>query len=204
MTDPENDLLAYPRPSVAVDTAVLTLDEGVLAAALVGPDPRLPGTFVHPGETLARAALRALSAKAGIEGLDPQQLHVFDAPDRDDRGWVMAVAHLDVVPAERLRAARVRLHPVADLPPLPFDHAEIVAYAVTALRREYQAAPDPRGLVPEPFTLRALRAAHEGVAGRRLQPDTFRRAMLPHLEPTGEVERAGRGRPAELFRRGRG
>ena len=38
-------------------------------------------------------------------GLNPRQLHVFDAPDRDDRGWVLSVAHCDVVPVDRLPLA---------------------------------------------------------------------------------------------------
>ncbi len=41
---------------------------------------------------------------------------------------------------------------------------------------------------------------HEAILGQELQRDTFRRAMEPHLEATGERVAAGRGRPAELFR----
>ena len=59
----------YPRPSVAVDTAVLTYTpEGGMAVVLVDPERwRLPGTFLHPGETLADAVQRSLVDKAGIE-----------------------------------------------------------------------------------------------------------------------------------------
>ena len=45
---------------------------------------------------------RCLREKAGVEGTRPRQLHVFDKPDRDDRGWVLSVAHMDVVRPERL------------------------------------------------------------------------------------------------------
>ncbi|WIB61446.1 NUDIX domain-containing protein [Curtobacterium sp. MCLR17_007] len=63
----------------------------------------LPGTFVHEGERLADAALRWPREKAGVTGLAPRQLHVFDDPVRDDRGWVLSVARLDVVPAAALQ-----------------------------------------------------------------------------------------------------
>ena len=103
-------LTDYPRPSVAVDTAVLTVSPDnqlcVLLVRRAGTHKhgtwQLPGTFLHPGETLARAALRALSDKAGVTGLAPVQLAVFDDPDRDDRGWVLSAAHLDVVPWDRV------------------------------------------------------------------------------------------------------
>ena len=53
------------------------------------------------GETLADAVKRSLRDKAGVRGLQPRQLHVFDDPDRDDRGWVLSVAHVDVVQPEQ-------------------------------------------------------------------------------------------------------
>ncbi|WP_435526265.1 NrtR DNA-binding winged helix domain-containing protein [Microbacterium elymi] len=69
------------------------------------------------------------------------------------------------------------------------------------MRSRYRAAPDPAGLLTEPFTIRELRHVHEAVAGHRLLPDTFRRSMLPGLAQTGETFSEGRGRPAELYRR---
>lgn len=196
----------YPRPSVAVDTAVLTVAGRALAVLLVRPrideDWRLPGTFLHERETLHDAVLRSLRDKAGVEGLRPRQLHVFDRPDRDDRGWVLSVAHMDVVPAERLSASDTRdLVPVDRLPPLTYDHGDIVASAVEAVRADYRAGPDPAGLLESAFTMRRLRHLHEGVLGESILPDTFRRTMLPGLRATGAVRAEGRGRPAELFER---
>lgn len=197
---------SYPRPSVAVDAAVLTVTAGGwLAVLLLAPDgripTRLPGTFLHEGESLADAVLRALREKTGVRGLAPRQLHVFDAVDRDDRGRVLSVAHVDVVRAALLPDDAL-LVPVADLPPLAFDHAQIVEFAVADVRGQYRERPDPSGLLEDAFTLSQLRAVHEAVLGESLLPDTFRRSMLPHLIATGELERAGRGRPAELYRRG--
>ena len=201
----------YPRPSVATDTAVLTISGGRLCVLLTltndaarggTPEWRLPGTFLHPGETLADAVRRSLQDKAGIVGLEPRQLHVFDEPGRDDRGWVLSVAHYDVVREERMPASdRTRIVDVDALPVLEYDHAKIIAFAVVALRAEYRRAPDPAGFLPEPFTIRRLRQVHEAVAGERLLPDTFRRTMLAGLEPTGDLFSEGRGRPAELYRR---
>lgn len=203
----------YPRPSVAVDTAVLTVSDSARLSVLLtrtndavtsGDDEwRLPGTFLHPGETLSDAVLRSLREKAGMEGLRPRQLHVFDAPGRDDRGWVLSVAHLDVVRADRIPLIeRTRLVPVDELPKLRYDHDQIVAWAVAALREEYRATPDPWALLSaEPFTMRDVRLLHEAIAGERFNPDTFRRSMLPGLVPTGAVRTGARGKPAELYSR---
>ena len=155
----ERRLSDYPRPSVAVDTAVLTV-------------------------------------------LD-DQLQVFDALDRDDRGWVLSVAHWAAVTASRLTgvAASVELVPVEGVDDLRYDHAEIVRLAVDELRSRYLVAPDPAQLLDEPFTLLELQRLHEAVAGDRLMRDTFRRRMQPLVRPTGRQARGVVGKPAQEFER---
>ena len=197
-------LADYPHPSVAVDTAVLTVPAGGALSVLIvrtGDGWRLPGTFLHEGERLADAVLRSLQVKAGVTGLSPRQLRVFDDPQRDDRGWVLSVAHLDAVPASRLAINEqiARLVAVADVPALPYGHEEIIQLAVATLRADYALRPDPAGLLTESFTLRDLQLLHEGVAGAPLPRDTFRRAMEPLLRATGETVQGVVGKPARLF-----
>jgi ADP-ribose pyrophosphatase YjhB (NUDIX family) len=222
--DDEGRTLAdYPRPSVAVDTALMTVIPGAegeaaqLGILLVRRPPRsdgarsgwaLPGTFLHEGETLADAVRRSLDEKAGVTGREPQQLHVFDDPERDDRGWVLSVAHLDVLAFAKLEAlrdpARTRVVPVPTRLKLPYDHLAIIELAIGRLRAEYRAHPDPRGLLRDSFTIAELRAVHEAVAGCSLQKDTFRRLMIDELESLPAAAEGRRGRPAQLFaRRGR-
>jgi len=218
----------YPRPSVAVDSAVLTVDVRNGALGVVqhqrsdggvhGGEWALPGTFLHQGETLADAVLRSLSEKVGLRGTRPQQLHVFDDPDRDDRGWVLSVAHVVLLLAEDVDpvlASRddVRVVPVDDAVGQPFDHDVIVRLAVDRVRQDYALQPDPAGLLGEAFPLKALQALHDAVAPQpgpgesRPSIDTFRRYMVGKglIQPTGEFarkERAGvMGKPAELYRR---
>jgi 8-oxo-dGTP diphosphatase len=213
-------LADYPRPSVAVDAALLTVvpgedclsvlqvhhPEGPGAEGPGGDHPAgwgLPGTFLHEGELLIDAVQRCLREKAGVEGTRPRQLHVFDKPDRDDRGWVLSVAHMDVVRPERLDGRmdeKTRIVPADDLGVLPYDHTEIIRRAVATVRASYQLAPDPERLIAEPFTILELRQLHEAVVGRTFQRDTFRRLMEPQLAGTGRMTSGTRGRPAELFR----
>ena len=207
----------YPRPSVAVDTALMTVAPGnadeapylgvLLVRRPVKPEWALPGTFLHEGETLVAAVRRSLGEKASVTGREPQQLHVFDDPARDDRGWVLSVAHLDVLAFDELEALRrpsdTRIARVPTKLRLPYDHASIIELAVELLRREYRATPDPRHLLPNAFTIADLRIVHEAIAGTALQKDTFRRLMIDQLIELPD-ESVGRvGRPARLFARRR-
>jgi ADP-ribose pyrophosphatase YjhB (NUDIX family) len=207
-------LADYPRPSVAVDAALLTVMPGgdclsvlqVHRAEGANGEPAgwgLPGTFLHEDELLLDAVQRCLRDKAGVEGTRPRQLHVFDKPDRDDRGWVLSVAHMDVVRPERLDGridGHTRIVPTDDPGILPYDHTEIIQRAVATVRASYELAPDPERLIPGPFTILELRVLHEAVVGRKFQRDTFRRLMEPQLTGTGRMTSGARGRPAELFR----
>ncbi|WP_396925863.1 NrtR DNA-binding winged helix domain-containing protein [Mycolicibacterium sp.] len=212
----EAPLHNYPRPTLAVDTALLTWDpdQGLLVVEMVREDVgkwALPGAFVRKGETLADAVERSLRDKLGVRGMRPRQLHVFDAPDRDDRDWVVSVAHVAVVRPDQLSSlgsgsvAQTRLAPVDRPGELAWDHPEIVRLAKTDIRQRYEAEADPERLLGNRFTMRDLRQVHEAVAGRKLQRDKFRRTMEPRLVGTGAMEEntGTRGRPAELFRRKR-
>jgi 8-oxo-dGTP diphosphatase len=191
----------YPRPSVAVDTAILTVANGTLCAAIVHRDGgrRLPGTFLHEGELLAEAVARSLQDRTGLTGLAPRQLHVFDALDRDDRGRVLSVAHLIALPAEELRD--VELVPVEDAHGLDFDHDEMVVFAVEEMRRAYRERPDPEELLGAEFTILDLHKLHSAVDPSAPHKDTFRRAMMPHLRPLNRLQEGVVGKPAQLFTR---
>src|ERR1700733_600726 len=211
----DKTLADYPRPSVAVDAALLTVVPGEECLSVLqvqraeGPDGNppagwgLPGTFLHEGELLLDAVQRCLREKAGVEGTRPRQLPVFDMPNRDDRGWVLSVAHMDVVRPELLKGRieeRTRIVPADDLGILPYDHTAIIRQAVETIRNSYELAPDPERLLAEPFTILRLRLMHEAVVGKPFQRDTFRRLMEPQLVGTGGTAGGARGRPAELFR----
>ncbi|CAM2813322.1 NUDIX hydrolase [Prescottella defluvii] len=198
-------LTDYPRPSVAVDVAVLTVDAGQLhVLAVEGPRGlALPGSFLHPAERLSDAARRALRTKAGLTGTDFHQLAMFDAPDRDDRGWVLSMAHGAALPSGRLPhgAKLVRIEGRSVTEALAFDHADMVSHAVDDLRSRYAHRLDPSGLLPDVFTVLELRRLYEAVYGRALPKDSFRRMVIDALDTTGRMSSSGAGRPAELFRR---
>jgi ADP-ribose pyrophosphatase YjhB (NUDIX family) len=212
-----------------VDTAVLVVDVragalGVLQhqrpeGGVRGGEWALPGTFLHEGETLADAVLRSLEEKVGLRGTQPLQLHVFDDPARDERGWVLSVAHVvllladDVAPVLASRRD-LRVVPVAEAGGQPFDHDDIVRRAVDRVRQDYALQPDPVGLLGEAFTLKALQALHDAVAPppgpgeTRPSIDTFRRYMVGKglIRPTGQFARREprsgvMGKPAELYAR---
>ncbi|MFI0139641.1 NUDIX domain-containing protein [Streptomyces luteogriseus] len=125
------------------DVVVTTTDGYVLLIAR-GWEPHkgawaLPGGYVDPGETSRAAAARELAEEAGVYAAPGEldQVGVFDAPDRDPRGrYVTAAYHLTVIPGTTVEAGddavRAEWWPLEVLPPLAFDHADIIRAATTS------------------------------------------------------------------------
>lgn len=201
------DASKFPRPSVAVDVALLSAGEGGLHTVVLrrAAHPfkgrwQLPGGFIGLAESLDAAAARVLARGTGLRGVFLEQLFTFGAPRRDPRTRVLSVAYYalvdgarfaDVGAREDARIARVSVPwegetggPV-DLVDeagraldVAFDHEDIVGMAVKRLRGKLDYTPIGFQLLPERFTLLDLQRVHETVLGRPLNKDSFRRRML--------------------------
>ena len=86
-------------------------------------------------ETLEEAAARELEEETGLSRIELKQLHAFSALDRDPRHRTVSVAFYGMLENDRSiakagsdakEAAWFRLN---DLPPLAFDHKDIMATA---------------------------------------------------------------------------
>jgi 8-oxo-dGTP diphosphatase len=202
-------------PICTVDVVLLTLAEGGLSVALLARDHApfkgayaLPGGYIHPAEDgdARDAALRVMTAKAGLAVPYLEQLSTFAGPRRDPRGWSISIAHYALVPFDLLAVAtsvQVRLFAVDALPELPFDHRAIIETAVERLRNKSQYSSLPCFLAGETFTLPRLQRIYEALMGETLNKVSFRRKMtemdmLDALD--GQFDTSGAHRPAQLYR----
>lgn len=205
----------YPRPAVTVDVVVFALRENALQALLVqrAGEPfagmwALPGGFVEPDESLENAACREMEEETGLKDVFLEQLYTYGDPQRDPRGRVITVAYVALVSSDAhgqvkagSDARQARWFAVDQLPALAFDHAEILAYALTRLRNKLEYTAAGFELLPDEFTLSELQRTYESILAEKLDKRNFRRRILEAqvIEPTPHT-RAGEGRPARLYR----
>lgn len=203
-----------PAIVCTVDVVLLTLQHSGLHVALVRRERApfagvlaLPGGYIHAQEDAdaQASAARVLREKAGLQSPYLEQLATFSGPARDPRGWSVAVVYCALVAPEVLAQAadRITLVAVDALPPLPFDHRQIIDTAVQRVRSKSQYSSLPVHLCAEPFTLPQLQAAYEAVLGEPINKVSFRRKVdeLAMLEAVpGALQTGGAHRPAQLYR----
>ena len=166
----------------------------------------LPGGGLPADEKLAGAAARALRETTGLTPKYLEQLYTFGDPARSPGGRVVSVVYWALVESGEAALAvedeNVRWFPADHLPPLAFDHNRIVEYALWRLRTKVEYSRIAHAFLGEIFTLAQLRAVHEAVLQKALDPANFRRT----IESSGTVVDTGQRvagvphRPPRLYR----
>lgn len=131
----------YPRPSVTADCVVITKEDTPQVLLIQrGFEPfkgcwALPGGFMNMDETTEQCAIRELEEETGLKISDVRQIGAFSKIDRDPRGRTITVAYLAIVDAPLEvkgldDAAKAQWFLLSALPPLAFDHADILREAI--------------------------------------------------------------------------
>jgi 8-oxo-dGTP diphosphatase len=176
----------------------------------------LPGAINPAGEQIEETMQQELE-RIGLGDVWVEQLKTFDrppqyvggtlaVPGRDPRGRVISIAYFGLVPPGRERVSgdkpEFAWKPVDDLPPLAFDHQEIVRYALWRLRNKIEYSAVAFQLLPPEFTLTELQRVYEMVLSEKLDKRNFRRKVSDAgvVVETGGVTQKGTRRPARLYR----
>ena len=136
----------YPRPAVTADCVIFGLAENGSRRLLLvrrGHEPyqgcwALPGGFLDMDETLEQCARRELMEETGLAAPTRfEELKSFSTVDRDPRGRTITVAFMAEVPMTEVRggddADEARWFALDELPPLAFDHDEIIRTALARI-----------------------------------------------------------------------
>jgi ADP-ribose pyrophosphatase YjhB (NUDIX family) len=171
----------------------------------------LPGGELGADETLEASVRRQVADKVDVRELAHlEQLATWSDPGRHPLHRELATAFLGLVPADHdpELPPDTRWHAVGsgvdELPPLAFDHGEIVLAGRERLRGKLSYTNAGFALAPAIFTLSELRDVYAAALGHDVSATNLKRVLLRRgvLEPTGERREPGRagGRPAEVYR----
>ena len=184
---------SYPnqiRVPLAVDCIIFGFDGQDLKLLLIQRDfePEkgkwsLMGGFVKADEDFEQAAVRILKQLTGLKGVYMEQLQAFGDPRRDSMERTISVAYFALIDIHRYEKQlsnnyHAEWFPLNKIPPLIFDHEEMVEKAKQKL--QYKAALHPIlfELLPEKFTIPQLHDLYEGIYDTKLDKRNFSRKLL--------------------------
>jgi 8-oxo-dGTP diphosphatase len=167
----------------------------------------LPGGALSESDTLDESIRRHLAAKVDVRELaHAEQLGTWSEPGRNPTRRELATAYLGLVPAgvDPALPEDTAWHPVDELPPLAYDHADLILAGRERLRAKLSYTNVGFALAPPSFTVPELREVYVAALGHEVSATNLKRVLLRRdvLEATGERRDPGRsgGRPAELYR----
>ena len=204
----------YPHAALTADCVVFGFDGRELNLLLVerGIEPykglwALPGGFMKIDETVEECAIRELGEETSVKDIYLQQFHVFSEVERDPRERVVTVAFYALVRKNQLSplagddAAQARWFRLDELPPLAFDHYEIVSMGLESLRENLRTRPIAFRLLDKEFTMTELQRVYEAINGVEYDRRNFSRKMIStgYLSDLGPAPEPAHNRVPQLY-----
>ena len=165
----------------------------------------LPGGLVRKGEDIDQSAIRVLRERAGIDLPFLEQFKVFGRKGRRDKStlnlnmgslgvsqkikkWFeqrfITVGYVALVDINQCNAKpdamseSIEWLAIDKLPPLIYDHQEIILEGFKHIRHKINYLPIGHNLLPEKFTMKELQALYESILEKKLDRGNFQRKML--------------------------
>lgn len=220
-------------PHVSVDCVILGYDGESLKVLLTcrgseAPDEeyttlKLPGRLLHTSEDLDEAAADIITLATGKQTPLIRQFHAYGSLTRTqnpkDVFWlenaikqkisrIVTIAYLSLTrinnrTPHRTDGLDIAWYPVQELPPLAFDHNQIIQDTLQELY--LMAGQQPQMLfemMPPKFTAAQLRHLYEQVSGKQMDVRNFAKIVMnkPYIIPLDEFEQNVSHRAARYYR----
>lgn len=220
------------NPYISTDCVVLGFDSENLKVLLVKRDHeismadsiyKLPGNLIQSDEDTDNSAIRVLKELTGLGNIYLKPFKVFGRPDRinahqEDMQWlqrtsglmvdrVVSVAYYSLIKLNSASISQSIMEgaswfDIKKMPPLAFDHADIIADALMQIQRELRFEPLVFELLPKKFTLRQLQTLYEVILNKTFDNRNFRKkiARWPFLIDLDEKQEKVPHKPASFYK----
>lgn len=166
----------------------------------------LPGGFIQRREPLTQAAYRILQERTSLKDVYLQQFHTFgDSPFRVEEvsakvfsekfgleveadNWLLertlSIGYFALVDYSKVTVntdfftEAYEWCDVSKVPPLLFDHNDVVEIALLTLRLQIYHQPIGYNLLPEKFTLPEIHVLYETILGKGLDRRNFPKKLM--------------------------
>ena len=205
----------YKKQGIHVITALFTIEQGITKVLLIKRknepflgDWVLTGGALCNNEDLEAGALRELEEKTGITGVDIKQFKAFGKVDRSPVMRMVAVGFIGIIDSKRVHLLRETKNtsnadwfPIDKIPPLGYDHEEILHDAIIELRKQIVKSNILKSLFPDGVTMPELQKTYEAILDKKFDRRNFRKKMLnlDLIVDTNKSDKFEGNKPAKVY-----
>ncbi len=200
--NPDETIEQCALREICEETAVKPVS--LMSVGLFSEPDRDPRGWIISNAFVSVISEEKVKQQSGDDASDAQW---FDIDfDRDDNGdYILTLSYretvLRAVLAEESTSFGKTSFRIINSGGLAFDHARIIATALTALRSGAKDFEYIFDFLPETFTMTQLQNVQETIMNISVLPANFRRKVSALVEETDEYTRGAGHRPAKLYRK---
>ncbi len=206
----------YKGQGIHVITALFTVEQGITKVLLIKRknepflgDWVLTGGALYNNENLEDGALREIKEKTGITEVKINQFKAFGKVDRSPVMRMVAIGFIGILDSKRVNLLRETKNtsnadwfPIDKIPPLGYDHEEILHDAILELRKQIVKSNILKSLFPDGVTLPELQKTYEAILDKKFDRRNFRKKILnlDLIEDTNRSDRFEGNKPAKVYK----
>lgn len=206
----------YKNQGIHVMASIFTVEKGITKILLVQRKNKpfygmwaLPGGALYNDEDLEEGMKRELLEKTGLTIPNLKLCNVFGKVDRSPVMRMVGISYLGVMDQKRvklltdtIKTSNADWFSIDDIPPLAYDHIDIIKDALENLKEQIVESDILKGLFPDKFTLPEIQKVYEAILEREFDRRNFRKKLLSLnlIEDTLETSTFIGKRPAKLYR----
>lgn len=206
----------YKNTGIHVITALFTVEQGVTKVLLIKRknepflgDWVLTGGALYNNEDLEAGALRELEEKTGIKGVEIKQFKAFGKVHRSPVMRMVAIGFIGIIDSKRVNLLKETKNtsnadwfPINKIPPLGYDHEEILYEALKELQKQIVKSNILKSLFPDGVTIPELQKTYEAILNKKFDRRNFRKKILGLnlIEDTNRSDKFEGNKPAKVYK----
>lgn len=205
----------YQNQGIHVICSLFAIDKGVTKVLLIKRNNNpykdmwaLVGGALYNDEELLTGMRREIKEKTGIEGIYLEEFGTFSKVNRSPVMRMIAVSYLGIVDKDKLIILKETLKTsdadwfsIDKIPPLAYDHNEILTQAINTLKERIKETDLLKSLYPQGFTMPEIQKVYESILNKKFDRRNFRKKLLSlgMIEETNRVEKFDGNKPAKVY-----
>ena len=206
----------YKKIGIHLIASLFTVEKGIVKVLLIRRNNEpykgkwaLVGGALYNNEELEVGMKREIFEKTGMVGIKVFRYNVFGKIKRSPIQRMVALGYLGVIDSKKVNVLKETLKtsdsdwfPLDKIPPLAYDHNEILKASIEELKIRIVETDILKILYPDGFTMPEIQKVYETILNKQIDRRNFRKKFLSLglIEDTNKFKKFEGTKPAKLYK----